>query len=149
MKDVISDKLLTCPKLNKPILGYRKCMRIEHAQKDIRIIGFDSAWADKSLGAICALEYDKSGRLSLQQPRLVNFEKGSEFILKPKARYSCTLVAMDQPTIVQNKTGMRPVERVVASLMGFTGGGVQPANTSKTCLFGPTFNLQVQRSVRQ
>jgi len=112
-------------------------MRIEHAQKDIRIIGFDSAWADKSPGAICALEYDKSGRLSLQQPGLVNFEKGSEFILKPKARYSCTLVAMDQPTIVQNKTGMRPVERVVASLMGFTGGGVQPANTSKTFLFGP------------
>ena len=48
-----------------------------------------------------------------------------------------TLVALDQPTIVPNAAGARPVERLAASLMGWLGGGVQPANTGRTGLFCP------------
>lgn len=46
-----------------------------------------------------------------------------------------TLIALDQPTIVPNPTSMRPVERVAASVISWVGGGVQPANRSKTGMF--------------
>ena len=112
-------------------------MQVELEQKDIRIIGFDSAWADKSPGAMCALDFDESGRLSFEAPRLVNFRRGIQFVREAEASRACTLVAIDQPTIVPNETGSRPVERVAASLISYVGGGVQPSNSSKTALFGP------------
>ncbi len=114
-----------------------KGMRIEQEQKDVRIIGFDSAWADRSPGAICALDYDESGRLSFEVPRPVNFEQGKRFILEAETSRACTVVAIDQPTIVPNKAGSRPVERTIEKLMRYVGGGVLPTNTSKTALFGP------------
>ena len=116
-------------------LGRR--IRIERPQRDVQIIGFDSAWGDQSLGAICALDYDEVGQLSFEAPRLVDFKQGIEFVRERQARRGCTLVAIDQPTIVPNRTGSRPVERVAASQISYVGGGVQPANTSKTALFGP------------
>ena len=112
-------------------------MQVELEQKEIRIIGFDSAWADKSPGAICALDCDESGRISFEAPRLVNFKQGIQFVREAEASRACTLVAIDQPTIVPNETGSRPVERVAASLISYIGGGVQPSNSSKTALFGP------------
>jgi predicted RNase H-like nuclease len=45
------------------------------------------------------------------------------------------LVALDQPRIVPNKTGIRPVDRVAGALVGFIGGGVQPANRSRVGMF--------------
>jgi predicted RNase H-like nuclease len=46
-----------------------------------------------------------------------------------------TLVAIDQPTIVPNQSGMRPAERVAASAISWLGGGVQPANRSRIGMF--------------
>jgi len=114
-----------------------KSMQIEQQQKDVRIIGFDSAWADKSPGAICALHFDKSGLFSFELPRLVNFEQAMRFILEAETDRACTLVAIDQPTIVSNETGKRPVEHIIGKLMLYIGGGVLPANISQEALFGP------------
>lgn len=44
---------------------------------------------------------------------------------------------LDQPTIVGNGTGQRPVENIVGSSVGLRYGGMQPANTSKLDMFGP------------
>jgi predicted RNase H-like nuclease len=46
------------------------------------------------------------------------------------------LIAIDQPTIVPNDTGMRPAEKVAASAVSWLGGGVQPANRGKASMFG-------------
>src|SRR5690606_31040410 len=46
--------------------------------------------------------------------------------------------ALDQPTIVPNLTGSRPVDKVAASLISWIGGGVQPANRSKKGMFDDT-----------
>jgi predicted RNase H-like nuclease len=46
-------------------------------------------------------------------------------------------VALDQPTIVPNADGMRPVEKKVSSLISWIGGGVQPANRGNLKMFGP------------
>ncbi|ACL56572.1 hypothetical protein [Methylobacterium nodulans] len=51
------------------------------------------------------------------------------------AACSLRLVALDQPTLVPNATGMRPVDRVAASLISWLGGGVQPANRAKIGMF--------------
>ena len=109
--------------------------RVTTRQTDTIIFGFDSAWSDRSPGAICALIFDDVGEVSFDPPVLVRFEQALKYIEERKHSTACTVVALDQPTIVPNERGMRPAERVAASLLSFTGGGVQPANRSKKGMF--------------
>jgi predicted RNase H-like nuclease len=101
------------------------------------IVGFDSAWTDKltAPGAVCAIRSDAQGRRSSSEPQLATFDQAIEFIAAERARCDICIVALDQPTIVPNLTSMRPVDRVAASLISWLGGGVQPANRSKTGMF--------------
>lgn len=101
------------------------------------IFGFDSAWAGKSPGAICAISFDDDGHAAFMPPELVSFEYALQYINKLKPLFARVVVAIDQPTIIPNSSGMRPVERLAGSVLGYTGGGVQPANTAKTDMFGP------------
>lgn len=101
------------------------------------IFGFDSAWAGKSPGAICAVSFDDGGDAVFIPPELVSFEEGLRYINGHKLRFARTVVAIDQPTIVPNSSGGRPAERLAGSVLGYSGGGVQPANTGKADLFGP------------
>ena len=97
------------------------------------IVGFDSAWADQARapGAICAISIGVDGAIMFRPPVLASFNQALAFIEAERMAHSTCLVALDQPTIVPNSTGCRPVDRVVASLISFIGGGVQPANRSK------------------
>jgi predicted RNase H-like nuclease len=52
----------------------------------------------------------------------------STFIRRVRSDDGVTLIALDQPALVPNLTGMRPVERVAARLISRLGGGVQPSN---------------------
>lgn len=101
----------------------------------VSILGFDSAWTDnkKAPGAICTIRIDEAGRRTLVPPRLVSFDQALAAIQAKTAPLG--IVALDQPTIVPNATGMRPVDRVAASLVSWLGGGVQPANRSKIGMF--------------
>lgn len=101
------------------------------------IVGFDSAWTDKprAPGAICAMIFEDGQPIEFHEPRLASFAQALEFIEQVRAPDGMTLVALDQPTIVPNATSLRPVERVVASLVSWLGGGVQPSNTSKRGMF--------------
>ena len=112
-------------------------MNIATRQTDTIIVGFDSAWTDapKAPGAICAIAFDRNCALTFIPPQLASFAQALEFIKVNRQGYSLCLVAIDQPTIVANAAGSRPVERVAASLISFMGGGVQPANTSKLGMF--------------
>ena len=100
-------------------------------------IGFDSAWTDnpKAPGAICSIHFDGSGFIGFLPPRLVRFADALEFVrcLPPAA--GPTLLALDQPTIVPNTAGMRPVEKVAASFVSWLGGGVQPSNRGRRGMF--------------
>ena len=99
-------------------------------------IGFDSAWTDnpKAPGAICAVTLDGEEPRAFHAPRLASFDQALGFIGECRAS-GVTLVALDQPTIVPNQTGMRPVERVAASVVSWIGGGVQPSNRGRTGMF--------------
>lgn len=100
-------------------------------------IGFDSAWTDnpRSPGAICAVSVEDGLPARLHAPRLVSFDEALKFIRNVRSDNGNTLVAVDQPTVVSNLTGMRPVERVAASLVSWLGGGVQPANRGRSGMF--------------
>ena len=95
-------------------------------------IGFDSAWTDnlKNPGAICAVSIADGHPARFYEPRLGSFDQARAFIESIRSNGN-TLIAMDQPTVVPNLIGMRPVDRVAASLASWLGGGVQPANRSK------------------
>jgi predicted RNase H-like nuclease len=105
------------------------------AAEAVAIIGFDSAWTDSRTapGALCIIRIDAAGRRTLVPPSLVSFDQALAVIGREKA--PLRLVALDQPTIVPNATGMRPVDRVAASVIAWLGGGVQPANRAKVGMF--------------
>ena len=107
-------------------------------------VGFDSAWTDsaKARGAICSTIFDGERFIHFQRPVLADFQQALAYIGALQRSDLPTLIALDQPTLVPNHVGMRPVEKVAASLISWIGGGVQPANRGKLAMFGP----KVQRS---
>jgi predicted RNase H-like nuclease len=100
-------------------------------------IGFDSAWTDnpKAPGAICAVGIEDGRTTRFHAPHLASFGEALVFIRSVRSDNGTTLVALDQPTVVPNRTGMRPVERVAASLVSWVGGGVQPSNRGRSGMF--------------
>jgi len=112
-------------------------MDYQNPQSSTIIFGFDSAWTDaaKAPGAICAIAFDERGQVEFHEPRLVSFADARAFIASLRQDFSVSLVALDQPTVVPNSAGSRPVDKVAGSLVSFVGGGVQPANRSKIGMF--------------
>ena len=100
-------------------------------------IGFDSAWTDNPgcPGAICAVSIENGAEVFFEPPRPASFSEAVHFIRTVSSEKGITLIALDQPTVVANLTGMRPVERVAASTISWLGGGVQPANRGKKGMF--------------
>jgi predicted RNase H-like nuclease len=112
-------------------------MDFVNPQSSTVIFGFDSAWTDapKAPGSICAISFGDRGRVEFHEPRLVSFAGALTFIEDLRQNFACSLVALDQPTVVPNTAGSRPVDKVAAALVSFVGGGVQPANRSKIGMF--------------
>ncbi len=103
------------------------------------LVGFDSAWTATNSGALVgALRSDDGTFHGLGAPQVVDYYKAECVILKWQDEKSptATIVLLDQPTIVKNGTGQRPVENIVGSPVGLRYGGMQPANTSKEKMFG-------------
>lgn len=71
-------------------------------------------------------------------PKLVSFHEAVQIIQSEQHLVTKCLVALDQPTIVPNLKGSRPVDKVAGSLISWVGGGVQPANRSKVGMFDDT-----------
>ena len=112
-------------------------MDLVNPQSSTVIFGFDSAWTDapKPPGAICAIAFGDRGQVEFHEPRLVSFAGALAFIEELRQDFVASLVAIDQPTVVPNAAGSRPVDKVAAALVSFVGGGVQPANRSKIGMF--------------
>ena len=100
-------------------------------------VGFDSAWAGKAPGGITCATFEEDRLQDFLGPKPVCFEEAARIIERFRGECGYVLVAVDQPTLVPNEKGMRPVERVAASLVSRLRGGVQPANRGKHAMFGP------------
>lgn len=102
-------------------------------------VGFDSAWSAANRGAIVAAVRDSAGRWAvLFTPQAASFAEATEKIaaVSSQVQVSNTVVFIDQPTIVPNAHGQRPVENLVASAVSRRRGGVQPAYRGRAELFG-------------
>ncbi|THV16728.1 DUF429 domain-containing protein [Rhizobium rhizophilum] len=101
------------------------------------VVGFDSAWTDnpKAPGAICVIRLDAHGARLHMEPRLASFSEAAALIHAERLEVNKCVVALDQPTIVPNLSGSRPVDKVAGALISWAGGGVQPANRSKLGMF--------------
>ncbi len=93
------------------------------------LIGFDSAWTDSSSnpGTIAGCVFEDGRPNSFHAPRLATFGAALDLIREWSIDADFVLIAIDQPTIVPNHEGCRPVDRVAGSLISRLGGGVQPA----------------------
>lgn len=103
------------------------------------LVGFDSAWTRTNRGALVGvLQRNTAAFQELGPPRLVDFREAEAVILKWQAEWlpTATIVLLDQPTIVKNASGQRPVESLVSSPVSLRYGGVQPANTTRKEMFG-------------
>ena len=103
------------------------------------LVGFDSAWTRTNSGALVGVLLLEDGTFNeLGPPRIGDYSQAQGVILQWQAEQlpTSTIVLLDQPTIVENPTGQRPVENIVGSVVGRRRGGMQPANTSKEEMFG-------------
>ena len=91
-------------------------------------VGFDSAWGGKQPGGIVSVSFDNGELDSWSRPEPASFECAARIIEKLRDKHNYVLVALDQPTLVPNEKGMRPVEKVASSLICKLGSGVQPAS---------------------
>mgnify|MGYP003576299317 CR=1 FL=1 len=103
------------------------------------LVGFDSAWTPGKRGAITAAL--RRGDGSFQEvviPQAADFPQAQAAILGWQAQHrpQSTIILIDQPTIVANGSGQRPVENVVSASVSRRRGGMQPANTARAEMFG-------------
>jgi predicted RNase H-like nuclease len=103
------------------------------------LVGFDSAWTPAKSGALAGVLQTSDGTfVELGTPRIANFPGAETLILEWQLEFrpDSTIVMIDQPTIVANAAGQRPVENIIASAVNRRYGGMQPASTAKTEMFG-------------
>ena len=102
-------------------------------------MGFDSAWTAGNSGGIVGVMCEKDGAMqSLGLPMAANFADAAAVVDRWQQEQAPqrTLILLDQPTIVVNEAGQRPVERIVCSSVIRRRGAVQPANTARSEMFG-------------
>ncbi len=95
-------------------------------------VGFDSAWAGNAPGGIASATFSPDRLVKTRLPEPAGFDHAASIVEALASTHDYVLVAIDQPTVVPNQTGSRPVDRVAASLVSRLRGGVQPANQGKT-----------------
>lgn len=103
------------------------------------MIGFDSAWTAGKQGAIVGALRSEDGLYhELGPPQAASFEEATKIIRgwQSDEKPTRTIVMLDQPTVVRNSFGQRPVENLVSSVVGRLGGGVQPSSTKRAAMFG-------------
>lgn len=102
------------------------------------LVGFDSAWTAANQGAaVGAIRHNNGSLQSLGLPFVANFYTAEQAILAWQTEHAIeqTIILIDQPTIVRNATGQRPVENIVSSTVSRRFGGMQPANLGREGMF--------------
>ena len=96
--------------------------------------GFDSAWTRGNRGAIAQI-VDFGDSLELTELTTASFEEALLPINANVAGSNLEIIAIDQPLIVPNENGSRPVEGVFRPLLGSLGGAIQPSSRSRIGMF--------------
>jgi predicted RNase H-like nuclease len=101
---------------------------------DAVFTGFDSAWTRGNCGAIAHARLS-DGQLTFVPPVIANFDEAAEAIESEGRGVDLHLIGVDQPLIVPNLAGCRPVERAFQPLMGKMRSAILPANRGRFGMF--------------
>lgn len=106
------------------------------------LVGFDSAWSATNEGAIAAVSVvgDQTPELVLP-PTTACFSEARGQIDRLYPNANRLVVFLDQPHIVPNKSGSRPVEKIVSSLVGRRYGGMQSSAAEQPTVRLPMFGV--------
>lgn len=99
------------------------------------ITGFDSAWTPGNAGAIAHCHISGSRR-SFIPPITATFAEALQSIHEHEATTDLQVIGIDQPLIVPNETGSRPVEGAFRPLLGRVKAAIQPSSRSRLSMFG-------------
>jgi predicted RNase H-like nuclease len=81
-------------------------------------IGIDLAWqSDKNHSGIMVMEGDKNGAEIISYSKGITNLEGVINYIKPY-KTSNTIIAIDAPLIIKNKTGQRPCEKLISKKFG-------------------------------
>lgn len=102
------------------------------------LVGFDSAWSAANRGALVGAVLEGQQCVALGTPVIADFTQAQAQIQQWQQQWQphLTWVGIDQPVIVPNEFGQRPVENVLCGLITRRRGGMQPAYRAKANLFG-------------
>ena len=103
------------------------------------LVGFDSAWTAHNSGAIVGVMHrDDRTFQDLGPPLVVNYADAEQVVRNWQVEWNSTATVqlLDQPTIVKNIAGQRPVENLAGCSVGLRCGGMQPGNRSRVEMFG-------------
>src|ERR1700683_5319519 len=98
------------------------------------LVGFDSAWTSANSGALVgAIQLDDGTFHGLGTPKIADYPEAERVILSWQAEQAptATIVLLDQPTILKNAVGQRPVENIVGWPVSLRRGGAAPSNTGR------------------
>ena len=94
-------------------------------------VGFDSAWAGKTHGAITYAVFQGGVLEKVRLPQLADFPDATRIITKLQQECDDVLVAIDQPIIVPNPKDNRPVDLIAHSFMVRLRSAAQFANRTR------------------
>ncbi len=109
--------------------------------QSVLLIGFDSAWTIANRGGLTIAVLNPRNNETLLSPINCTFDEARGQIEKVFVKQKdCrrVILAIDQPLIVINDAGRRPVDDVASRIVGRFGSAVQPANLGRSEMFGPT-----------
>jgi predicted RNase H-like nuclease len=109
------------------------------------ITGFDSAWTPGNAGAIAHCRISGSEHTFIP-PVTATFAKALTSIHEHELGTDLQVIGIDQPLIVPNEFGSRPVEGAFRPLLGRVRAAIQPSSRSRTDMFGD--NAPIWRFLR-
>lgn len=99
------------------------------------ITGFDSAWTPGNRGAIAHCRVS-GGRATFIPPVLASFDQALESFRAHEQGTGVQVFGIDQPLIVPNAIGSRPVEGAFRPLLGRMRAAIQPSSRARAEMFG-------------
>lgn len=113
-------------------------LRLRAPGKTLLVAGFDSAWTAAGRGALTILRTGPAGTQVLAPPTSVTFDEALHLLVghaNGPREHAQVVIAINQPLVVPNATGRRPVDAVASRVAQRVGSATQPANRSRVGMF--------------
>lgn len=107
--------------------------------KPVLLIAFDSAWTANNRGGMAIVLAAPGGLTTILAPMNCSFgeaEKRVADVIR-QGLADRVILALDQPLIVANEEGRRPVDGAASRVVGKFCSAVQPASLKRSQMFGP------------